>query len=200
MFEALLALIDATGDPQVLADARDMGDFVVNQLMVGLPDGGAYIPEWYDAQWKPLQNGDGFTDLGHQFEWSHLLRSAEKRGLPAVYSGVADRLLKFAVANGYDEQEGGIFNRMSPRGDVDRNKFWWQQAEGMKAFLAAAERPEMARRYRDTLDLVDKEFLDRENGGWLFGSKDTCAHGNCSAQQPDPYHLVSLDWLVLSSK
>lgn len=200
MFEALLALADATGDPQVQADTRELGDFVLNRLMVGLPDGGAYIPEWYDEQWKPLQDHDGYTDLGHQFEWSHLLRSAEKRGLSPVYSGVADRLLKFAVANGYDEQDGGIFNSMSVNGHVDRNKYWWQQAEGMKAFLAVAERPEMARRYRETLDLVDKEIIDRDNGGWRFGTRETCTHGGCVPRQPDPYHLVSLDWLVLSSK
>ena len=200
MFEALLALIDATGDQQVVADARALGDFVLNQLMVGLPDGGAYIPEWYDAQWKPLTSEDGYTDLGHQFEWSHLLRSAEKRGLPPLYADVADRLLKFAVANGYDERDGGIFNRIYPSGQVDRNKFWWQQAEGMKAFLAAAHRPDMARRYQETLELVDKEILDRDNGGWRFGAKETCARTACSKTQPDPYHLVGLDWMALSTK
>ena len=200
MFEALLALIDATGDQQVVADARRLGDFVLNELMVGLPDGGAYIPEWYDAGWKQLQGSDGYTDLGHQFEWSHLLRSAEQRGLPPLYADVADRLLKFAVAKGYDEQDGGIFNRMSASGNVDRSKYWWQQAEGMKAFLAVAHRPDMARRYRETLDLVEREILDRENGGWQFGSKETCARGGCSKFQPDPYHLVSLDWVVLSTK
>ncbi len=197
MFEALLALIDATGDQQVVADARALGDFVLNQLMVGLPDGGAYIPEWYDAEWKPLKDNNGYIDLGHQFEWSHLLRAAETRGLPPLYADVADRLLKFAVANGYDEQDGGIFNRMSPSGRVDHSKYWWQQAEGMKAFLAVAERPDMARRYQETLELVDKEFLDRANGGWQFGSKDTCARNGCSKLQPDPYHLVSMDGAVL---
>ncbi len=199
MFEALLALIDATGDQQVVADARELGDFVLNRLMVGLPDGGAYIPEWYDEQWKPLAGDDGFIDLGHQFEWSHVLRSAESRGLPPVYAGVADRLLKFAVAKGYDEQDGGIFNRMSASGHVDRSKFWWQQAEGMKAFLAVAQRPDMARRYHETLELVDKEIIDRDNGGWRFGAKETCA-GGCNKMQPDPYHLVGLDWMVLSTK
>lgn len=200
MFEALLALIDATGDQHVVADARELGDFVLNQLMVGLPDGGAYIPEWYDEQWKPLTGDDGFTDLGHQFEWSHLLRSAEKRGLPPIYADVADRLLKFAVTNGYDEQDGGIFNRMSSSGKVDRSKFWWQQAEGMKAFLVVAQRPDMARRYHETLELVDKEIVDRDNGGWRFGAKQTCSGGGCNKMQPDPYHLVSLDWMVLSTK
>lgn len=197
MFEALLALIDATGDQQVIADARELGDFVLNRLMVGLPDGGAYIPEWYDEDWKVLTDGNAYTDLGHQFEWSHLLRTAAARGLPPMYEDVADRLLKFAVAKGYDEQDGGIFTRISPSGHVDRGKYWWQQAEGMKAFLAVAERPDMARRYQETLELVDKEFLDRANGGWQFGTRETCARNGCTTIQPDPYHLVSLDAAAL---
>jgi len=57
----------------------------------------------------------------------------------------------------------------------------------------------MARRYHETLELVDQEILDRENGGWRFGAKETCS-GGCSKMQPDPYHLVSLDWMALSTK
>lgn len=200
MFEALLALIEATGDQTVVADARELGDFVLYKLMVGLPAGGAYIPEWYDAQWVPLQDGNGYTDIGHQFEWSHLLRSAERRGLPSLYGEVADRLLKYAVANGYDEQDGGVFNRVQPNGQVDRNKYWWPQAEAMRAFLAVPGRPDMVRRYRETQELVDKEFLDQENGGWLLGPRKACPHGGCSKRQPDPYHLVGLHWAVLAPK
>lgn len=200
MFEALLALIEASGDPSVLADARELGDFVLHKLLVGLPSGGAYIPEWYDLQWQPLQGGDGYTDIGHQFEWSHLLRTAERRGLPPVYGEVADRLLKFAVAQGYDEQDGGVFNRVYANGEVDRSKHWWPQAEAMRAFLAVPQRPDMVRRYQETQELVEQEFLDRENGGWLLGPRKACANGNCGKLQADPYHLVGLHWTVLSSK
>ena len=200
MFEALLALIEATGDASAVDDARALGDFVLYRLLVGLPDGGAYIPEWYDADWKPLAGEDGYIDLGHQFEWSHLLRTAEKRGLPPLYAEVAERLLKYAVAQGYDEQDGGIFNRVHASGKVDRSKLWWQQAEGMRAFLAAGARPEMARRYRETLALVDQEFLDRDNGGWYLGSKRSCGIDHCGNSQPDPYHLVGLDWMALSTQ
>jgi cellobiose epimerase len=200
MFEALLALIEATGDQSVVADTRELGDFVLRKLMVGMADGGAYIPEWYDAQWVPLQNSDGYTDIGHQFEWSHLLRSAERRGVSPLYGEVADRLLKFAVAKGYDEQDGGVFNRIAPDGTVDRGKYWWPQAEAMRAFLAVPGRPEMARRYGETQELVDKEFLDRENGGWLPVPRKSCQYSNCGKLQPDPYHLVGLHWTALSPK
>jgi mannose/cellobiose epimerase-like protein (N-acyl-D-glucosamine 2-epimerase family) len=200
MFEALLALIEATGDPSALADARELGDFVLHKLMVGLPNGAAHIPEWYDAQWTPLQDNNGYTDIGHQFEWSHLLRSAERHGLPPVYGEVADRLLKYAVAEGYDEQDGGVFNRIYPNGEVDRSKHWWPQAEAMRAFLAVAQRPDMARRYGETQELVDREFLDHENGGWLLGPRKACQNGNCGKQQPEPYHLVGMHWTALSMK
>lgn len=200
MFEALLALIDATGDQSVVRDARELGDFVLLKLMVGLPSGAAYIPEWYDKHWQALQDGDGYIDFGHQFEWSHLLRSAERRGLPPIYTDVADRLLKYAVASGYDEQEGGVFNRAYANGQVDRNKYWWPQAEAMRAFLALPGRPDMVRRYHETQEFVDQQFLDREHGGWLLGPKKACASGNCSKLQPDPYHLVGLHWSALSSK
>jgi mannose/cellobiose epimerase-like protein (N-acyl-D-glucosamine 2-epimerase family) len=200
IFEALLALLDATNDSAVLADTESVGNFVLYKLLVGLPSGGAYIPEWYDQHWQPLASKEagGYIDFGHQFEWSHLLRSAERRGLPPLYGEVADRLLKYAVANGYDDSEGGVFNRAFPDGSVDRYKYWWPQAEALRAFLAAGTRPDMARRYRQTLDLVEQELVDHTNGGWLFGDKQTCLAGLCGSQQPEPYHLVGMDLAALA--
>jgi mannobiose 2-epimerase len=200
LFEALLALLDASDDAAVREDARKLGNFVLYKLLVGQSSGGAYIPEWYDTHWQPLASKEdgAYIDFGHQFEWSHLLRSAERRGLPPLYGDVADRLLKYAVANGYDDSDGGIFNRAFPDGSVDRYKYWWQQAEGMRAFLAAGTRPDMARRYRQTLELVDQEVLDQANGGWQWGDKRTCAAGLCGTQQPEPYHLVGVDLAALA--
>jgi len=198
IFEALLALIDATQDPATIEDARKVGNFVLYKLLVGLPSGSAYIPEWYDAQWKPLATREGYIDIGHQFEWVHLLRSAERRGLPPMYADVGERVLKYAIATGYDESAGGVFSRIYTDGTVDRNKYWWPQAEGMRAFLAVGDRPDMARRYRQTLDLVNAELLDTANGGWRLGARRTCAEGKCSNEQPEPYHLVGLDVAALS--
>jgi mannose/cellobiose epimerase-like protein (N-acyl-D-glucosamine 2-epimerase family) len=44
MFEALLALIDATQDPAARAGATSVGNFVVYKLMQGQPDGSATSP------------------------------------------------------------------------------------------------------------------------------------------------------------
>ena len=80
---------------------------------------------------------------------------------------------------------------------MDRNKYWWPQAEAMRAFLAVGDRPDMARRYRQTLDLVDSEMLDRANGGWFTGARRTCEAGRCGNEQPEPYHLVGMDLAAL---
>lgn len=196
LFEALLALHDATGDPEVLSDARAVGDFVVYRLLRGLSDGGAYIAEWYDAKWEPLpEDGGGNIDLGHQYEWAYLLSAAEERGLPALYTGVAQRLLDYAIKTGYDEQNGGCFNVAYTSGKVIRDKGYWQQSECLRTvmrFAALYGQPEMKRRYEQTLALVQDEFTDTENGGWFVMAKRACVHRTCPDEQPDAYHMTAM--------
>jgi len=200
LFEALLALHDATRDPVALAGAKGVADFVVYRLLVGLPDGGAYIPEWYGPDWKPLatREAGGYTDLGHQFEWSHMLRTAENHGLVGIYAQTADRLLKFAIQTGYDEIDGGVFARFYPDGTLQRDKSWWQQCEALRAFLAATRsgaQPDMWRRYEQTLSLVREQFIDKSSGGW-HGT--ACKRGGCSDAQPEPYHMTGMHAMALA--
>lgn len=194
LFEALLALAES-GEAQGQAGARQLGDFVLRRLLQGLPDGGAQIPEWYDPQWKPLatQAAGGYTDLGHQFEWVHLLNRASELGIAPVYAGVADRLLQFALAKGYDEIEGGCFERLQPEGKIERTKGWWQQAECLQALMVAAsagERRELWRRYEQTLELIQQRLVDAQQGGWRPGVQ--CRDKVCEDEQPDPYHMVRM--------
>lgn len=197
MYEALLALIDATGDPRAVAGAQSVGNFVLYKLLQGQADGGAYIPEWYDEHWKPLPTKEkgGYIDIGHQFEWSHLLATSAQRGLPVLYGDVAERLLKYGLKIGYDDIEGGVFNRAYPDGSIDRDKFWWQQAEGLRALMVAASkdnRRELWRRYEQTQGLVQEQFIDAAHGGWKFAARRTCEAGRCGAEQPEPYHMIGM--------
>lgn len=194
LFEALLALHDATQDPVALEGAKGIADFVVYRLVTGLPDGSAHIPEWYDAGWKalPTREQGGFTDIGHQFEWIHMLLAAERRGLIGVYAQTSERLLKYAVAKGVDDVEGGAFSRVYPDGSVDRDKTWWQQCEAMRAFLAVhanGGQPDMWRRYEQTATLVREQFIDARNGGWHLKA---CKQGGCQGAQVDPYHMTAM--------
>jgi len=194
MFEALMALVDATDDPRARSAARALGDFVITQLMQGLPDGSACITEWYDENWKPLPTREkgAYLEIGHQFEWVHLLIRGSQLGLSPVYAAVSERLLQYALKAGYDEIDGGAFNRTYPDGPTDRSKVYWQQAECLHAMIAAAsanERRELWRRYEQTLGLVQKQFIDTRNGGW---HDRACPDGGCTDEQPEPYHMVSL--------
>lgn len=201
MYEALLALIDATGDPRALAGAESVGNFVLYKLLEGQADGGACIPEWYDEHWKPLPTKEkgGYIDVGHQFEWSHLLATSERRGLPPLFEAAAERLLKYGLKVGYDDVEGGV-NQVYPDGTVDRDKYWWQQAEGIRAlvvFASMSNRRDLWRRYEQTIDLVKEQFTDEVNGGWKFAAKRTCESGRCGSGQPEPYHMVGMHTTAL---
>ncbi|MGO9444604.1 MAG: AGE family epimerase/isomerase [Thiobacillaceae bacterium] len=203
MFEALLALVDATDDPEAVAGAQSVGHFVLYKLLQGQSDGGAYIPEWYDAHWQPLPSKEqgGYIDIGHQFEWSHLLAGAERRGLPPLYGLVAERLLNYALKVGYDERDGGVFNRVYPDGSVDRDKFYWQQAEALRALMVACvsgTQGDLWRRYDQTLAFVEAQFVDEIHGGWWPAAKHSCDTDGCYDAQPDPYHMVGMDAVALA--
>lgn len=199
MFEALLALHQATGDKGVQTGARRLGDLVAYRLLQGQPEsagGGARIPEWYDDAWQPLATraAGGYIDLGHQFEWSHLLTTGAV--ISPVYAQVAERVLTYALAAGYDDNDGGCGKRAFPDGGrADMDKGWWQQAECLHAMVVMARasgRNDLWRRYEQTLDLVRGELIDAEQGDWQTADALPCKRGGCKNEQPDPYHMVSL--------
>ena len=201
MFEALLALRAASGDSQAEAGARRLGAFVTNKLLQGLPDGGAFIPEWYDEAWTPLptQQAGGYIDLGHQFEWSHLLTAGA--AVSPVFAQVADRLMIYALSTGYDDVDGGCRTRAYPDGQkTDARKGWWQQAECLHAMMVTAQasgRNDLWRRYEQTQALIKTELVDAEQGGWRAADAFPCGAGRCHDAQPDPYHMVRLHQAAL---
>jgi mannobiose 2-epimerase len=197
MFEALLALVDATGDAQALAGATSVGNFAIYRLLQGSADGTASIPEWYDDKWRPLptKEAGGYVDIGHQFEWSHMLLSSKTRGLPEIFAASSKRVLQFALKFGYDEAAGGAFSAVYPDGTVARKKRWWPQAECLRALVVAAtlnNRSDLWQQYDQTLELVSKEFIDAQFGGWRHGSLQLCALDGCPDEQPDPYHMTGM--------
>lgn len=196
LFEALLAMAQAPQPAMAqagLEGARQLAQWVLGSLVQGLPDGSAHLPEWYDRQWKPHTDAKGFTDLGHQFEWVHLLIDANRLGVSPTLGAVADRVLQFALAKGYDDIDGGCFNRLLPDGSIDRAKGWWQQAECLHGLMVAADatqRPELWRRVEQTQAWVQRTLVDAEHGGWRPGAD--CLSRTCEDLQPDPYHMAQM--------
>lgn len=196
LFEALLALHDAARAPEAMQGAQAVAKFVTGRLMQGLANGGACIPEHFDKAWKPAQSEcRGSVDFGHQFEWAHLLSAGVERGMSPVYLEVARRLLDFALAAGYDKTDLGVFTALDGEGMMDRRKFWWQQAEALRALLRHAvlhERADLWGRATQMTSFIRDEFLDGENGGWRMRSQGECARGGCPELQPDGYHMVAM--------
>lgn len=196
LFEAMLALWEATRDPDALSGARAVGDFVIARLLVRRQQD-AYIPEWYSAQWQPLpSDGGGYIDLGHQFEWAWLLSDAAIHGLPASYAQTGELVLAYALKEGYDQDQGGCFNRMSPEGNKDLGKGWWEQSETLRTLMhyaALRGHTELWPRYDQTLALVRRDFADAVNGGWYPGPLKDCPDSPCTqAQAGFGYHIAAM--------
>jgi len=193
LFEALLALDEAGGGDAARSGASGLGDFVAYKLLQGAPDGGAYLPETYDASWKPLAAGQGGRiDVGHQFEWAYLFSAAAEQGLNPIYAGVAERLLKYAMGQGYDPDQGGVFSVVSTH---DRRKGSWQQAEALRSLMHHAVvrgRDDLWAPVTQMTEFIRSELVDEENGGWRPAPLSTCRRGGCPDRQPDGYHMVAL--------
>ncbi|MGH8662866.1 MAG: AGE family epimerase/isomerase, partial [Burkholderiales bacterium] len=196
LFEALLAMHDATSDPEWLRHARDIADFVLTRLMQKPSEDHRSIPEYYEADWKPQPSSrGGYIDLGHQAEWAWLLSAAAERGLPAYYIDIGGKLLDYAIASGYDRDRGGLYWRINDKGNVTRTKIWWVQSEFLRAALryeVAHGRTALRALYDQTLGYVRAEFLDKEHGGWTPRPKSQCVKDTCKHQADVGYHIVGM--------
>lgn len=196
LFEALLVLHQASGSQEAKEGAESIGKFIAYRLLEGLPDGTARIPEVYDEQWHPLPGArGGRIDIGHQFEWAFLFSAATEAGLNPIYAAVADRLLNYAVAMGYEKGVQGVITAISPEGEIKRQRGWWQQAEALRALMhhaAIRGRNDLWGLVTQLTEYIRTEFLDGSNGGWLDASASECRKGRCQDRQPDGYHMTAM--------
>lgn len=196
LFEALLALYQASGDRVALEGADNIARFVTRRLLEGLPDGSARIAEVYDDHWQPLPGErGGRIDIGHQFEWAFLLSAASEAGMNPIYAGVAGRLLDYALKAGSDKEDAGVITSISPEGEIDRHRGWWQQAEALRALMhhaATRGRSDLWGRVTQLTEYIRSDFLDPENGGWRERRASDCLKDRCQDQQPDGYHMVAM--------
>lgn len=168
LFEALLALHDATGSKEVYKDAQDHGDSMFTKLF---QEGGGYLPEVYDDDWVPLPvSTNGRIDIGHQFEWAFLLSRAVEKGFHPKYLTIGERLLAYGMKVGYDRENGGIFSTSDYDGNSDKGpKSWWQQNELLRAIIhyaALRDHPGLWEPFDQSLAFVKQNFIDTQYGGW----------------------------------
>ena len=173
LFEALLAMHDATGEATILDDAAEHLAFMFDRLY----DASAgRLPELYTPEWTPLPTSDGgYIDVGHQFEWAYLLSTAVERGLPVSYLDHAAALLDCGLRVGYDPVSGGVYSHASPDGcTVDKTWVWWAQCEAARALLHFAllrGRGDLYDRCERIMSFCLGEMVDDVYGGWYIGAE-----------------------------
>lgn len=132
LFEAFLALYDATGNAKYLARVGEL--FALFQAHFFDETHGVLF-EFFDDNWTRLPNAKGDTvEPGHMMEWVWLLDWYHRRtGRPVAQ--YTKTLYERGLAIGMDKS-GLLFDAVSYTGEViDRNKRCWGITELIKASL-----------------------------------------------------------------
>ncbi len=167
LFEAVLALWEATGEDRFAARATALTDLFGNQLL----GSSGVVLEIFDGQWRPVEaSGRNIVEPGHQFEWMWLLRWYQ--GLSGrSFDGPVQTLFDHAMSHGVLDGTGIVLDTIDETGrSVTRSRRSWTHAEAVKAMAVehAHGRPAMASRATAVLDEIATTFIpDRLGGGWV---------------------------------
>lgn len=143
LLEALLALHEATGEPEWLERAEAILGLFRRHFFSAET---GQLVEFFDLEWREAaQDGSRIREPGHHFEWVWLLhRYGQLSGQDGVQP-VMEQLFAWGWQHGIDRSEGGVFgayDELDQSGLVlkDGSKRLWPQTEALKACLALAER------------------------------------------------------------
>jgi cellobiose epimerase len=168
LFEALLALYDATGSRavfnQMVATLEEMASHFDHEY--------GYLPESFDANWKKTA-GDRLN-VGHLYEWAWLFSRAVEEGAPngSKYIAMGNRMIDLGNKVGYNRPAGGIWSGADVNGNVpNKQMVWWCQAELLRAtahYAIRHGRSDLWPSFDQSLAFLRANFLDAEYGGWYY--------------------------------
>lgn len=138
MFEAMLALHEASGEPRHLDRASEIARLLETRLLDARH--GA-LPEYFDDAWRPQAGGEGAVcEPGHHFEWSWLLCRWHALG-GGNLGEVAEKLRVHAEIYGVERDSEAVYDAvfLDGRARVTSSRFW-PHTERIKANLVRYER------------------------------------------------------------
>lgn len=156
LFEALLALYEATGDAAYLGRAGEIYGLFRTRFFQ--PATGT-IAEYYGSDWSPQDGANAMWEPGHHMEWAWLL--TEYRRLTGTdTTAIVDRLLDVAYTHGVTP-DGVIIDEV--RGDgtpIKKSARTWPLTEAAKAqAVRLAQDPKAAARLALALDGLHDRYL-----------------------------------------
>lgn len=160
LFEAMLALHQATGEPAHLARAGRLAALLVDRLVDART---ATLGEVFAADWSTADAAADAVEPGHHFEWVWLLHEYARLGGEVRVLAMADRLYQFAYRHGTDPADGLVLDAVARDGrPIRKTKRLWPQTEALKAHLAAGE----PARAEAMCTALFNHYLCREPGLW----------------------------------
>lgn len=190
LFEACLALYEASGAERYLARARAL--FALFSTRLYDPRSGS-LAEHFDARWQPLADIRGrIREPGHHYEWIWLLRRFALASGEPVEAPV-EGLHRHATLHGGNAL-GLILDEVLDDGTPHRTTLRaWPVAEALKASVEEARhaRPGMAAAIGRWLDLLHAHILDPGvPGGWMDRMGPDGAPGLAFMPASTFYHLL----------
>lgn len=146
LLEAFTALLQVWPDPQLRKRLAELM-VLIRDVMV---HDGRYLRLFFWRDWTPdsfARTRDHELDhvsFGHDIETAHLLLEASRAlGMDeAATKSVAQTMVDHALRHGWDEEEGGIFDKGYFYGEqctiVSDAKVWWTQFEALHTLLQMA--------------------------------------------------------------
>lgn len=124
----------------------------------------------FDRFWVPQPDENW---IGHNVETSWILCDAatilRNKELQQKCREVALHLCDIAIETGFDNQYGGMFNRLDKGNLLSTDKEWWPQAESVIAFMNAyalsGNKKYLSYAIR-LFEYIDNTFSDSVNGEW----------------------------------
>jgi mannose-6-phosphate isomerase len=167
LFEAFIALTQATGGGQYLAYATKMFELFATRFFQ--PSSGA-LCEYMDDALAPLPDAKGrICEPGHHYEWIWLLRHYQRLSGRDV-SPYCAALYKHADSHGWDAS-GFIIDELDFSGSVvAKSRRSWPHTEGAKANIVEAEsgRQGCDEKAAQCVDRLMDTFLGRPvRAGWI---------------------------------
>lgn len=171
LFEAMIALFDATRDPILQDRAGDIFSLFVSNFYDAKSE---ILGEYFEEDWSKIV--PACVEPGHQAEWVWLLKGFERiTGCPTGHY----RASLLASALRYRDQAGCLLDEGNAAGEITKaTRRCWPQTEIAKAWIAQAESGQAgaADEARSALARLQKYYLAHPVAGGWYDQFD--ANGN----------------------